>query len=70
MTNLLKREHTLDRSTGNRAAEDYRRLRNNLQFFNVDDPPKVIMVSSAVPSEGKTTAVVNLGLHWQRSDGG
>ncbi|WP_233517599.1 CpsD/CapB family tyrosine-protein kinase [Geodermatophilus marinus] len=46
----------------NRTAEDYRQLRNNLQFLNVDEPPKVIMVSSAVPSEGKTTAVVNLGL--------
>jgi receptor protein-tyrosine kinase len=45
-----------------RAAEDYRQLRANLQFLDVDRPPKVIMVSSAVPAEGKTTLVVNLGL--------
>jgi receptor protein-tyrosine kinase len=45
-----------------RAAEDYRQLRTNLQFLDVDRPPRVIMVSSAVPAEGKTTLVVNLGL--------
>ncbi|RFU21301.1 polysaccharide biosynthesis tyrosine autokinase [Geodermatophilus marinus] len=58
----LERRHVIDRTSVNRTAEDYRQLRNNLQFLNVDEPPKVIMVSSAVPSEGKTTAVVNLGL--------
>jgi capsular exopolysaccharide synthesis family protein len=58
----LEKRHTVDRSGTNRAAEDYRQLRNNLQFLNVDDPPKVIMISSALPSEGKTTAVVNLAL--------
>jgi receptor protein-tyrosine kinase len=45
-----------------RVAEDYRQLRANLQFLDVDEPPKVIMVSSALPSEGKTTAIINLAL--------
>ena len=58
----LDKQHTIDRARNSRTAEDYRQLRNNLQFLNVDDPPRVIMVSSAVPSEGKTTVVVNLGL--------
>lgn len=58
----LARAHTIDRAANSRTAEDYRQLRTNLQFLNVDEPPKVIMVSSALPSEGKTTAVVNLGL--------
>ena len=58
----LLRRHTIDRGTASRTAEDYRQLRTNLQFLNVDQPPKVIMVSSAVPSEGKTTVVVNLAL--------
>ncbi|MGY1594298.1 polysaccharide biosynthesis tyrosine autokinase [Geodermatophilus sp. SYSU D00708] len=58
----LEKRHTIDRNSANRTAEDYRQLRTNLQFLNVDEPPKVIMVSSAIPSEGKTTAVVNLGL--------
>jgi receptor protein-tyrosine kinase len=58
----LEKGHTVDRSRNSRTAEDYRQLRTNLQFINVDEPPKVIMVSSAVPAEGKTTVVVNLGL--------
>lgn len=44
------------------ASEDYRQLRTNLQFLDVDHPPRVIMVSSAIAAEGKSTAVVNLGL--------
>lgn len=58
----LERRQLVVRTAGGRAAEDYRQLRNNLQFLHVDNPPKVIMVSSAVPSEGKTTTVVNLAL--------
>jgi len=58
----LERRHVVDRAAGSRSLEDYRQLRNNLQFLNVDEPPKVIMVSSALPSEGKTTVVVNLAL--------
>src|SRR4029453_5842561 len=44
------------------AVESYRQLRTNLQYLSVDQPPTVIMISSALPSEGKTTTVVNLGL--------
>ncbi len=58
----LTRRHVLDLGTTTRTAEDFRRLRTNLQFLNVDEPPKVLMVSSAVPAEGKTTVVVNLAL--------
>jgi receptor protein-tyrosine kinase len=58
----LEKGHVIDRLGANRTAEDYRQLRTNLQFLGVDEPPKVIMVSSAIPSEGKTTVVVNLAL--------
>jgi receptor protein-tyrosine kinase len=58
----LEKRHTIERTGDSRSAEDYRQLRNNLQFLRVDDPPRVIMVSSALPSQGKTTLVVNLSL--------
>ncbi|SDP69234.1 capsular exopolysaccharide family [Klenkia soli] len=58
----LASNHTIERNSLSRTAEGYRQLRTNLQFLNVDEPPKVIMVSSAVPSEGKTTLAVNLAL--------
>lgn len=56
----LSSRHVIDPKS--RAAEDYRQLRTNLQFLNVDAPPKIIMVSSAMPAEGKTTAAINLAL--------
>jgi capsular exopolysaccharide synthesis family protein len=58
----LEKRHTVEHGGSTRVAEDYRQLRTNLQFLRVDQPPKVILVTSALPSEGKTTAVVNLGL--------
>ncbi|GCB54897.1 polysaccharide biosynthesis tyrosine autokinase [Rhodococcus erythropolis] len=48
---------------GNSAsAEAYRELRTNLQFLAVDRPPSVIVVTSSLPSEGKTTTAVNIAL--------
>ncbi|MFI7587859.1 polysaccharide biosynthesis tyrosine autokinase [Spongisporangium articulatum] len=43
-------------------AEAYRALRTNLQFASVDNPPGVIVVTSALPGEGKSTTVTNLAL--------
>jgi capsular exopolysaccharide synthesis family protein len=43
-------------------AESIRRLRTNLQFVDVDSGPRSILVTSSVPSEGKTTTVVNLAV--------
>jgi receptor protein-tyrosine kinase len=59
---VLAKRHVTDRSSTNRSAEDYRQLRTNLRFLSVDRPPAVIMVSSALPGEGKTTMAINLAL--------
>lgn len=57
----LGRRRTIDRGDA-RSAEHHRQLATDLQYLDVDNPPAVIMVSSAVPAEGKTTTVVNLAL--------
>jgi capsular exopolysaccharide synthesis family protein len=43
-------------------AEAFRSLRTNLQFADVDHPPKVIVMTSPLPSEGKSTSACNLAL--------
>lgn len=42
------------------AAEGFRQLRTNLRFVSVDHPPKSIVVTSANPSEGKSTVSATL----------
>ncbi len=57
-----------------RSAEDYvvekplssysealRTVRTAIHFSNVDHPPKTVMVTSAVPGEGKTTFCLSMG---------
>lgn len=42
------------------AAEAFRALRTNIQFASVDRPLRVLLVTSAGPSEGKSTIAANL----------
>lgn len=44
------------------GMEAYRVLRTNLQFVEVDSDAKIIVVTSPVPGEGKTTTSVNLAI--------
>jgi polysaccharide biosynthesis transport protein len=44
------------------AAESFRLLRTNLAFASVDQGTRVIMISSPVESEGKSTTVANLAI--------
>lgn len=43
-------------------AESFRKLRTNLQFLAVDNPPRVIVITSSMPSEGKSTTAMNIAL--------
>ncbi|TLH70184.1 polysaccharide biosynthesis tyrosine autokinase [Mycolicibacterium aubagnense] len=49
-------------SDNSRIAESFRKLRTNLSFLAVDNPPRVIVVTSSVPNEGKSTTAINLAL--------
>lgn len=44
------------------SAEAFRELRTNLQYVHVDDPPRTMVVSSAIPGEGKSTVTANLAI--------
>jgi capsular exopolysaccharide synthesis family protein len=51
--------HFLPSST---SAENYRALRTNLNFLNLDKSIKSIVFTSSSPEEGKTTIAVNLAI--------
>ncbi|MEV1128801.1 polysaccharide biosynthesis tyrosine autokinase [Agromyces sp. NPDC049794] len=44
------------------VSEALRALRTNLQFMDVDHPPKTIVVTSPLPGDGKSTVACNLAL--------
>ena len=41
-------------------AEAYRLIRTNIEFSNIDDNIKTILITSAQQNEGKSTVVSNL----------
>ena len=43
-------------------TESFRLLRTNLQFLDLDAQPRCLVISSAVPGEGKTTTSTNLAV--------
>ena len=42
------------------SAEAFRKLRTNLRFMDVDNPPRTIVVTSPKPGDGKSTIAANL----------
>ena len=49
-------------SPHNHRSEAFRRLRTNLQFLDIADRPKTIVVTSSLPGEGKSTTAINLAI--------
>jgi receptor protein-tyrosine kinase len=49
-------------SDRSRIAEAFRGLRINLQFLEVDSPPRMFVVGSGLPAEGRTTTAINIAL--------
>jgi receptor protein-tyrosine kinase len=47
---------------GSDFRESFRSLRTSIELASVDAPPRVIVVTSAMPGEGKSTVVRNLAL--------
>ena len=43
-------------------AESFRKFRTNLQFLSVDHPPRVLVLTSSMPREGKSTTAINIAL--------
>ena len=44
------------------VSEAYRSLRTNIQFADIDHPKRVLMITSTMSKEGKSTTAVNLAI--------
>ncbi len=53
-------------ATTHPVSEAYRTVRNGLLYASLDKPLQIIAVSSALPSEGKSTFSINLGVSFAR----
>lgn len=47
---------------GTPRAEAFRTTRTNLRYVDVDNPPRTVVITSSLPSEGKTTTACNLSI--------
>lgn len=60
---VTRRKPLLLRDSANSVrAESFRQLRTNLQFIDAAEKADVLLVTSAVPGEGKSVTAVNLAL--------
>jgi capsular exopolysaccharide synthesis family protein len=57
-----KRPLIVDDEPYSRRSESFRKLRTNLQFINVDNPPRSILITSARAGEGKSSTACNLAV--------
>jgi capsular exopolysaccharide synthesis family protein len=66
---VRRKEPAISFDSDNSAiAEAFRKLRTNLQFLAVDDPPRAIVITSSVPNEGKSTTAINIALALAEGD--
>ncbi len=56
----VRPEHYSHHNPKSLFAEAVNNIRTGVLFANIDNPPQTILVTSAVPGEGKTTLSVNL----------
>lgn len=57
--NRLETDHVIDTDSYSLAGEALRELRTSVRFFDVDNPPQIISISSSMPGEGKSTISLN-----------
>lgn len=61
-SNVPKHPLTILEDPQSPHSEAFRHLRTNLQFVDVDNAHRVVVVSSSMPEEGKTTTLSNLAI--------
>jgi non-specific protein-tyrosine kinase len=61
-TDATRRPLIVQADPHSQRAEAFRQLRTNLQFVDIDNSPRSIVVTSSIPAEGKSTTCANLAI--------
>jgi capsular exopolysaccharide synthesis family protein len=59
---VLEIPHYISAMPLSRFSESVRALRSGIKMTDVDHPPKVVLVTSTIPNEGKTTVALSLAV--------
>jgi capsular exopolysaccharide synthesis family protein len=59
---IVARAEPTAKGTQFAVSEAFRSLRTNLQFMDVDDPPRTIVVTSPLPGDGKSMVAANIAV--------
>lgn len=54
-------------AVGTAAAEAFRKVRTNLMYMNVDNPPRTLVITSPRPGDGKSTVAANVAAAIEQS---
>ncbi|MET8326504.1 polysaccharide biosynthesis tyrosine autokinase [Streptomyces sp. NPDC005181] len=57
-----RRTDTMSTAAHSARAEAFRHLRTNLQFAQIGERPRIVIVTSSLAGEGKTSTAINLAL--------
>ncbi|WP_109505953.1 polysaccharide biosynthesis tyrosine autokinase [Nocardioides speluncae] len=64
----LRRRPLVTMTQTGATVEDFRSIRSSLRFVNVDAPPRMIVVASAIAGEGKSVTACNLAITLAHAD--
>lgn len=64
---MVRRKPLITQQPTDHWSDAFGHLRTNLEFTDVDSPPRLVAVTSALPSEGKSIVACNLALSTARA---
>jgi capsular exopolysaccharide synthesis family protein len=64
----IKRSMITDQLPLSATSDKYRALRNKIDHFSQNKPTQVILITSTLPLEGKTTTAINLAIAYAQAE--
>ena len=62
------RELIVEREPKSPVSEQFRTIRTNITYSNIDNPVKSVLFTSATPGAGKSTVAANVAIAYAQAD--